>query len=287
MKRILVTGAEGALGQAVVACLKKDPNCVVVTAGRHSEGLHIDMRNAPDFRTLLDRSRPALILHFAATFSNEFEEAYAVNVEATRQLLEAALSSSSPPRILLVGSAAEYGAVHPEENPIREDHPLNPVSIYGLSKAWQTQLAVLYASRGVDVVVARLFNLQGPGLSERLFVGRVQKQIREVLEGRRTGLELGPLTAVRDYVQADDAAEQLVAIATHGQGGRIYHVGSGKPVMMRELLRSMLAANGLGHIVVRESPTLSNRAGYDVPAIYADMSRTQQLMQQRTQSAAA
>ena len=286
MKRVLVTGVGGALGQATLARLKKDPSCIIVTAGRGSEDLHLDLLGKPDFVRLLDQAQADLILHFAATFSNEFDEAYAANVEATRQLLEAAQSAGSPPRILLLGSAAEYGAVRPEENPIREDHVLSPVSIYGLSKTWQTQLAMLYASRGVDVIVARLFNLQGPGLSERLFLGRVQKQLQEVREGRRTELELGPLTAVRDYVEADDAAEQLVAVATHGQSGRIYHLGSGKPVTMRELLRSILVTNGLEHIVVRESATLSNRVGFDVPAIYADMTSTRQLMDQRAQSAA-
>lgn len=277
-----MTGAEGALGQAVLAALRKDPQYVVETAGRRSEKLHLDMKDAPDFRRLLDQARPDLILHLAATFSNEFDEAYAVNVEATRRLLEAAQDSSPRPRILLVGSAAEYGAVRPEENPIREDHALNPVSIYGLSKTWQTQLAGLYAGRGVDVVVARLFNLDAPGLSERLFVGRVQKQIQEVLDGLRTELELGALTAARDYVRADDAAKQLIAIAIHGQAGRAYHIASGTPVTMRELLQSMLAASGLDHIGVRESSELSNRIGYDVPVIYADTTRTQKLIQQRT-----
>jgi nucleoside-diphosphate-sugar epimerase len=285
MKRILVTGADGALGRALLCHLTHDVQCEVVTAGRRG-AQYLDIREAPDFRGLLDKVRPDWVLHLAASFSNDFEEAYAVNVEATHRLLEAASSCKKPPRVLLVGSAAEYGVVQAAENPIREDHVLNPVSVYGLSKAWQTQLAVLYAGRGVDVVVARLFNLAGPGMSERLFVGRVQQQIREVQEGLRTDIELGPLTAIRDYVQADDAAQQIFAIAAHGERGRIYHVASGTPVRVRELLDTMLAANGLGHVAVREAAALSNRAGYDVPAIYADIASTRQLVLQRIQSAA-
>jgi GDP-4-dehydro-6-deoxy-D-mannose reductase len=286
MKYILVTGAGGALGRAVVARFRKEAGCRILTAGRGGEDLRFDLRNAPDFMRLIEEAKPDLILHLAATFSNEFDEAYTANVEGTRRLLEAALAADKAPRVLLVGSAAEYGAVRPDDNPIRESHALGPVSVYGLSKAWQAQLASLYAARGADVVVARLFNLEGPGLSERLFGGRIQQQIREIREGRRTEIEVGPLTAIRDYVGADEAADQIVAIAALGQSGCTYHVASGRPVTMRDLLGVMLAAEGLTGVTVRESAALSNRAGYDVPAIYADMTSTQQLMQQRKHSAA-
>lgn len=287
MKTVLITGANGALGRAVYSRFSADPDCNVVIAGRQQHGHPLDLRKSPDFKSLLEKTRPHWILHLAATFLNEFEEAYAVNVEASRLLLEAVQELGAECRVVLVGSAAEYGPVRPEENPIREDRALGPMSVYGLSKAWQTQLAHLYASRGVDVMVARLFNLAAPGLSERLFVGRVQKQIQEVLDGKRTELELGPLTATRDYVGADEAVEQLIAIAECGQSGQVYNVASGTPITMRELLRNMLATDGLEHVPVREAEALSNRAGFDVPAIYADLTKTRQLLQRRTQSAAS
>jgi len=186
--------------------------------------------------------------------------------------------------VLLVGSAAEYGAVAIEENPIREDHALHPQSVYGLTKSWQTQLAGFYARRGVQVVVARLFNLEGPGLSTRLFVGRVQAQIEEVRKGVRSAFEFGPLGAIRDYVDSDEAARQMLAVALRGEPGQVYHVGSGKPVTMRTLLERLLASQEIAGIPVHESPALTNRAGYDVPAIYADMTKTLQLMGEGEQS---
>jgi len=152
----------------------------------------------------------------------------------------------------LIGSAAEYGVVRLEENPIREDRVLNPVSIYGLTKAWQTQLAGYYASSGVDVVVARVFNLDGPRLSERLFIGRLQKQIAEVLACQKTVIELGPLTAIRDYVSTDEAADQVLAIAEHGETGRVYHVASGLPVKMRDILVRYLSIHKLDASIVHE-----------------------------------
>lgn len=281
MKSVLVTGATGALGQAVIARLRNDGNyCVVATSRRDGDEVdfQLDVCNSEQLAMAISRIKPDLILHLAATFANDFEGAYAVNVEATRHLLEAVQQSGYCTRVLLIGSAAEYGVVQPAENPIREDHALNPVSIYGLTKAWQTQLAGVYASRGVDVVVARVFNLDGPGLSERLFIGRLQKQIDEVLAGQKSVIELGPLTATRDYVSTDEAADQMLAIAAHGESGHVYHVASGNPVTMRDILIRYLAIHKLDVSIVQEGADSTNRIGYDVPVIYADATNTLQLM---------
>ena len=287
MKTVLVTGATGALGQAVIACLHNTGKYRVIATSRHGDDetiFSLNVSNAEQLSAVINRFKPDFLLHLAATFINDFDEAYAVNVDATRHLLDTVQKSGLAMRILLVGSAAEYGAIRPEENPIREDHALNPVSIYGLSKAWQTQLAGLYASQGMDVVVARVFNLNGKGLSERLFIGRLQKQIDEVLAGRKSVIELGPLSATRDYLTLDEAAEQILAIVEHGASGQIYHVASGTPITMRALLNHYLVINKLDTSLVQESAALTNRTGYDVPVIYADITNTTQLMKTRMET---
>jgi nucleoside-diphosphate-sugar epimerase len=281
MKTVLVTGASGALGQAVIVRLQEIGQYHVNTTSRNSDNeksLALDVCDTEQFAEVITRIKPDLLLHLAATFVNDFNQAYAVNVEATRHLLEAVKKSGLNTRILLVGSAAEYGMVKPEENPIREDRFLHPVSNYGLSKAWQTQLAGFYACQGLNVVVARVFNLNGKGLSERLFIGRLQKQIEEVLLGKKSVIEIGSLSATRDYISTDEAAEQILAVAEHGDSGQVYHVASGIPVTMRELLNRYLSLNKLDASIVQEADALSNRSGYDVPVIYADVTKTMQLM---------
>ena len=281
MKTVLVTGATGALGQALVARLRKGGNYHVVATSRHCDnenGFQLDVRNPDQIAAAINRTEPNLIMHLAATFATDFDEAYAVNVEATRHLLDAVKKSGANMRVLLVGSAAEYGVVRPEENPIRENRVLKPVSIYGLTKSWQTQLAGLYACRGMDIVVARVFNLDGPGLTERLFIGSLQKQIKDVLAGKKSVIELGPISATRDYLTTDEAADQILAIAEHADSGRVYHVASGIPVTMRDLLILHLTINKLDAAIVRESAALTNHIGYDVPVIYADVTNTMQLM---------
>lgn len=281
MKLVLVIGATGALGQAVVTHLRSD-GYRVIPASRHCDdvdGLRLDICDYEKIAAAINQIQPDLILNFAGTYSGEFKEAYAVNVDASRHLLDTVLCSNKRNmRVLLIGSAAEYGMVQPEENPVREDRVLKPLSVYGLTKAWQTQLAGLYASLGVDVVVARPFNLYGQNISERLFIGRLQKQIDEVLAGQKSVIEIGPLSAIRDYVSVTDAADQLRAIIKKGETGHVYHVASGVPVTMRHMLDRYLAMFGLDASIVHEGTNLTNRVGYDVPAIYADITSTLQLM---------
>ena len=281
-KRVLIAGATGALGRVLTSRLRAKPGDVVVFAPRRGNtGDSLDLRDRDRIAQTVKRTSPDLILNLAATFSNDFDDACAINVAASRYLLEAVEASGRRVRTVLIGSAAEYGAVIPEENPIGEDRVLRPVSVYGLTKAWQSELACLYANRGVDVVVARVFNLIGPHLSDRLFVGRLHRQIAELRRGERTRIEVGPLAAIRDYLSIDDAVSQVLAIADFGEAGKVYHVASGRPVAMRTLFVRELAAHGLDESLAVEGAAFTERSGYDVPAIYADMSRTNALLKQR------
>lgn len=276
MITVLVTGATGALGKAVIAYLNNKDGYKIVTTSRDGENADYQLNITDEVKLseIINQVRPALILQLAATFTHDFEDAYAVNVEANRQLLEIVQQLQDETRVVLIGSAAEYGLIQPDENPIAEDHGLNPVSVYGLTKAWQSQLAGFYSCRGVDVVVARVFNLKGENLSDKLFFGRLKKQIDEVVSGGKSIIELGPLSASRDYISTSDAAQQIFSIAELGESGLVYHVASGEPVVMRELLIHTLEEYNFDLSIVHESDEKTNRTGYDVPVIYADMKRT-------------
>lgn len=283
MKRILITGATGALGQAIIKQLQPSYDAQVFTTSfknhsPHTQHRQCDLRDLTQLTAVLDWAAPDLILHLAATFTQHLTEAYQLNVVPASHLLHLLHSRNLKTRILLIGSAAEYGVIKPEENPITEDHALFPVSAYGVSKAWQTQLLGLYANRGVDVVCARVFNLFGPTISETLFAGRIQRQIQAIQAGEKNAIEVGALTAVRDYLATHDAAHQVLRIALHGLTGNIYHVGSGQPISMRDFLMNQLAEHGLSAALIQESPVNSNHQGYDVPVIFADMQKTKKIL---------
>jgi GDP-4-dehydro-6-deoxy-D-mannose reductase len=290
LKKVLITGGTGALGRAVIAQLNKQGDYQVIAAGRQNRNdlvshMFCDICNYEHLFTVFNQAKPDIVLHLAATFSGSLDEAFATNVEPARHILELVQENGLNTRVILIGSAAEYGIVKIEENPIQESRVLAPVSIYGVSKAWQTQLVGLYRNRGVDVICARIFNLYGPGVSGRLFAGRLRNQIDEVITGKRSVIECGPLTAIRDYLSTDEAAIQLLSIAMHGKAGEIYHVANGVPVSMREILMHQLEKAGLDPSIVKESTSLSNHSGYDVPAIYANVTKTKKLIATRKMNA--
>ena len=286
---ILVTGANGGFGRHLVQWLRQHANEPVwhTDMAGNDDDLYLpcDMGDADAIRDLIKQVRPQRIFHLAGSFANTYDVDYPVNALSARHICEMLLAERLETRLILIGSAAEYGVVLPHENPLREDHVLQPVSVYGLTKSFQTHFAAYYAQGHlVDVVVARLFNLIAPGLSERLFVGRVEQLIARLLRGEIDVIEVGNLESQRDYLTIDDAISQLLLIADKGRAGEVYHVASGRPVRMRDLLVDMLAEAHLDMSVVREGQSVSGKVGYDIPIIYADMSKTYGLADSREET---
>lgn len=282
MTAILVTGATGGFGTILVKWLQENRVEQAWRSGRRqladSDYVTCDLTDANATRSLIAKVRPRTIFHLAGDFTSSFDAGYSVNVLGARHVIEALIAEKIEARVVLIGSAAEYGVVSPDENPISEDHVLRPVSAYGVTKAWQTQLGVYFArNSAVEIVIARMFNLLAQRLSNRLFVGSVEAQIAACLSGDAAEITVGSLDAERDYVRVDQAIDQLSMIAAHGKSGEVYHVASGTPISMRALLHTMLSDAGLDPSIVREDAMEVGKRKHDVPVIFADMTKTRNL----------
>ena len=278
---ILVTGATGGFARFFIPKLEEHFSEEIVATGRaESAGfatyVRCDLADPAEVRRLVISLRPSLIFHLAGSFSGDFNTDLAINALSSKLIFESLLFERIPARTVLIGSAAEYGMISPVSNPITESQPLNPVSVYGITKAIQTQLAKYYAAaHNVDTVIARLFNLIGPGLSERLFVGRVEMLINKYKLGEIGHLELGNLNSLRDYIDFDDAFDQILLIAERGKTGEVYNVGSGKATSMRDLLYKLISnANVPGETVVEAGTANTGPSRIDVPVIFADLTKT-------------
>lgn len=260
-KRVAVTGASGASGRALCALLSKDPSVMLVTINRQ------DFNN---LSSCLDGVEE--IYHCAGSHTENFDTDFATNVAATKQVIDAA-SQAGKARILLIGSAAEYGT--PEHNPVQESHPLRPISLYGLTKVYQHELMHWYVRRDIDLVMARTFNLYGPGISSSLFPGRIEQEVARYKNGEISHIETGALNAVRDYLSVEEAAIHYKTIMHKGVRGEVYNVGSGKGVQMREFLKTLLAQRGLSIDIIKEAPPGDKGGG--VSEIYADISKLSKL----------
>ena len=281
MEKVLIIGATSAWAQSVIECLNKTSKYHVVGTCRNcinDTSIQLDVCDLNRIKDIILDIKPDIIINLAVSYSNEFDEAYAVNVHASRFILDLDLKLRLKMRIILIGSAAEYGFVKVEDNPINENHILNPVSIYGLSKAWQTQLATYYAGQGVNVLVARVFNLDGEILNDNLLIGRLNSEIKKIQNGKSQCVKLGPLSATRDYLTINEASIQLLAILKYGLVGHVYHIASGKPMLIRNLVMNKLKELVIENVIIDESIRNTNRAGYDIPVIYADTNKIMNLM---------
>ena len=277
--KILVTGAAGFLGAQLFARLKKSApeNVIPIARTKTSQFRGCDLCNQEEVLELLRTTRPSRIFHCAGSFSNEFEQDYKNNVLATHHLLHAIEELDLSSRIMLIGSAAEYGVPETEDGFISENHPLKPESVYGLSKACQTQLMAYFRrTQGMDIVMARIFNLDGDGVSPLLFAGRVRTQIEDYLAKKAKTIEVGDLSAYRDYLPVDEAVSDLIAVMEYGEMGEVYNIGSGNPVQMKEYLKHLLDHHEIAMDAVKVDDSLETKSSR-VSVVAADLSKIQAL----------
>jgi nucleoside-diphosphate-sugar epimerase len=278
MKTLLITGANGALGKVLSTHLKSNKSYRVITAGRQQgcTDYVFDIFDDIKLKNCLVKTQPQIIFHLVASYSKDFEESYKTNVEATKKLLDLVKAELSSARVVLIGSAAEYGIVENDDNPIKEIFRLKPVTTYGLTKSLQTMLMHFYQAQNVDVVLARIFNLYGDGISPHLLAGNLLNQLKDYKNNGITKIVTGDLSQIRDFISVEEASKQLECIALKGESGEIYHVATGVPMKAREFALKILKMKGVGEEILLEEkqPYLAS----SVEMIYADMSKTENLL---------
>lgn len=253
MKSAVVTGAAGFLARHLASALHRRGECHVAGADVQAsaapgfdEWYVTDLTDPAATRRMLLSVRPSTVFHLVGRIRGTDAEIRFSNVNSTRILLEAALELETPPRVVLVGSAAEYGAVPASAQPVRETFDGAPTGAYGKAKKDVSSLAAEYArDRAFPVVVARPFNAIGSGVGEALVVGALTSRLRAALAGQSPRrIRVGTTTSIRDFVAADDVAEGFVLAAERGRPGEAYNLCSGEGHAVSEVLEKLLALAG-------------------------------------------
>jgi D-erythronate 2-dehydrogenase len=196
--KILVTGAAGFLGSRLIRTLLSSPDVVPVSSVVAADLVACPVEDARvEVRTgtitdetfigsIVDPDVDA-VFHLAAALSGqseaEFDVGMRINVDATRQLLEACRRLRHAPRFVFASSVAVFGGVLPELVP--EDTALVPQSSYGTEKAIAELLVSDYSRRGfVDGIACRLPTVAiRPGKPNSAMSSFVSGIIREPLAG--------------------------------------------------------------------------------------------------------
>jgi nucleoside-diphosphate-sugar epimerase len=266
--RLLLTGGTGFLGRHILAAATDWQVTGVTRAAKASTPGELALGPGPwtraDFARALAEVRPDVVLHCAgAAHAPDSRSCFEANTVLAAELLSAAAASSRPPRVVLIGSAAEYGVVPLDKQPVAETFQCLPRTEYGVAKYAQTLLGSAAAMRGLPVLVARLFNPVGVGMPGQLALPSFARQIAG--SESRCVLRVGDLSAARDFLDVAEAARLLLGLAAMADWPwPVVNVCSGRAWRLGELLDGLIAVSG---IEVRAEPDPALLRPGDMPVL--------------------
>ncbi|HYD35321.1 MAG TPA: GDP-mannose 4,6-dehydratase [Vitreimonas sp.] len=280
---ILITGGTGFAGSHLVEELTAQgfTNLHVTSFGAQVNPPHptaqihtLDLTDTAAVNHLWQELQPTHIYHLAsfAVVGNSFEKAKSVlqnNITLQLNVLEATRLHTPQARLLVIGSAEEYGVLtlQPGQK-INEEFPLNPANPYAVSKVSQDLLAFTYTvSYKLDIVRARPFNHIGERQSPDFSIPSFAKQIVAIERGLQAELRVGELSGVRDFTDVKDMVKAYALLMAHGQAGEVYNIGSGTGYQMASVLEMMRQLAQIEVPIVTDPTKLRP---LDVPIIIAD-----------------
>lgn len=263
MSGVLVIGAAGLIGRAVFAEAQRNgvANAIVGRGSASLPDAHVLRLSASavdQLARLLERLEPEAIVNGAGRTSGSTDELWQANVEPVAAILEAMRLAASGARLVHLGSAAEYAEVL--DRPTDEEAPLDASTPYAASKIAAFQLVSEAAESGLDTVVARVFNPIGAGMPPTSLPGRAARLLRDAEVEGAPRIELGPLAAVRDYIDLRDISTALHLLASEPRlAHRAYNIGSGRPTAVRDLVGMIAGRLGFSGEIL-ESAAASPRS---------------------------
>lgn len=270
--RVFVTGGAGQIGSTLIGELLERGDVVMAidnfaTGRRDNLPIHASLsliENTIADGALVDRLfaefKPEVVVHTAASYKdpNDWASDSLVNVVGTANVAKAC-KDHKVGRLIYFQTALCYGT-RPLQQPIRLDHPINPVnSSYAISKTAGEHYVQF---SGVDWVTFRLANVIGP----RNVSGPLPIFYKRLSEGKRCFVT----PARRDFCLADDLV-RVVVRSIDGKGQGTYHFSSGRDIAIRELYDAVVKALQINEYPEPEQVPLGPD---DAPSILLDPSRT-------------
>jgi UDP-glucose 4-epimerase len=245
--RILVTGASGQLGSYVARRLLEQGHSVSILTRPSSdlwrlEGvqphisiIHGDLASVDDAAAGIAEAAPEAVVHCGWSgvtgAGREGDEQVQLNLLGTLRLLDIVRDVGCRAWVG-VGSQAEYG---PQNIVLNEDSPVEPVSLYGVSKLCVGLLTRELCQRaGMRYVWMRLFATYGPRDDPRHLI---PSTIIKLLARQRPELTRGEQRW--DYLYIEDAADAIFRAAIEDRAEGVFVLGSGAARSVRSIVETI------------------------------------------------
>jgi UDP-glucose 4-epimerase len=269
-KRVLVTGGAGFIGSHLVEEYLINEAEKVVVLDDFSTGT---MENLDDMRderlkivkgSILDFAQLNMIVkkekidiidHLAAelevyTGIKDAERDAKINILGTLNVLNAALRNHVE-KVLFASSGAVYGQA--KYLPIDEEHPLEPHWPYGVSKLAAERYVLQYNKLfGLNTTAFRYSIVYGP----KEWFGRVLTMfIKRIFLENKPPVVFGDGSQTRDFVYVKDVVKaHMLAIEKQESAGKVFNIGSGEGVSVKELANMLVKASNKGFDILYDNP---------------------------------
>lgn len=253
MKTLMITGASGFLGRAIVDLLAEEGKyrVVAVTSGRREvnfpvgvevEGVNLLEESARE--ALMNKIKPDILLHFAWPQEGANYRSSPQNLiwlEASSSLLRH-FARNQGKQIIFAGSSTEYGGF---SGKMQENNHLSPNSLYGTSKElFGTLMEVFCAKEHIPYIHARIFTVYGEGDTHAF--GAIPETIGKFI--RNEPVTCKEPQAMKDYIYIKDAALAITNMVDSKIEGRV-NIASGYPRKVGDIFSFMAQYMGKEHLL--------------------------------------
>jgi len=251
MAKILVTGGAGFIASHVADAYEAAGHSVVVLDNLVTGFLanvppgrkfyNVDIRDREMVEEVFEIERPDIVNHHAAQMDVRKSTKYpafdaACNVLGSVHLIDAAHRFGTAKFIYASTGGAVYGQT--QYLPVREDHPINPISQYGISKHTVEHYLFLYRyNYKLDYTVLRYPNVFGPRQNPHGEAGVVAIFAELMLQDKQPRI-FGDGSQTRDYTYIKDVVAANLAALDKGSGG-IYNIGTGVGTDVNGVFRAL------------------------------------------------
>lgn len=277
--KALVTGGAGFIGSNICTALQRE-GAEVTILDDLSSGHALNLEALPDAKFIKGDIRDAdavaravsgceVVFHLAASVGNKRsidhpDEDTAINVNGTLTVLDAARAAGVR-KVVVSSSAGIYGEL--KTIPIIEDHPIDPLTPYGVSKLYTEKMSLAFAHvYGIEAICLRYFNVYGPNQRFDAYGNVIPIFAFRALRGEPITI-FGDGQQTRDFVHVDDVVQaNLKAAQNRGTSGA-FNIASGTQISILDLAQAV-NAHVDAPVAIQHGP---ERAG-DVAHSLADIS---------------
>jgi len=273
VKKLLLTGASGFVGQHLIRALAGHEFQVFALDSAPPRGawpasvvpIRADLGDLPSLRVLSGVDWWGVIHLAGISVPGAFTSPgpLLTNLGITLNLLEALDQG----RVLLVSSCHVYA---PSREPHREEQPVLPQGLYGLSKHLCEQAASHYQSK-LDVRIARPFNHIGTGMRPELMIPSLLRRLRGEAGGENGPVQMQGQNSIRDFTDVRDVVEAYLAILDLDEPvDKIFNVCTGQGHSIEDLVHTALGLLGRSRPIRFENHPNSPD---DIPYLVGDATR--------------